>query len=272
MTHANPDVTMRATETGDNHAMKDPERDSAGAAMVLQGLHKSYGAQTVLNGIDLTVNRGETLVVLGRSGTGKSVLLKLIIGLQKPDSGSIRVHGEEITSANMEAVNKIRKTMGFLFQHAALYDSLSVEENVAFPLRRHTTMSAAQRGDRVQELLAGVGMERELKKMPSDISGGMQKRVGLARAMALEPGILLLDEPTAGLDPITSREIDELILKLQEERDVASIVVTHDLLSAKLIADRIVLLHQGNAVMEGTFDELARSDDKFVAEFFKRDS
>jgi len=162
--------------------------------------------------------------------------------------------------------------MGFLFQHAALYDSLTVEENVAFPLRRHTTMSAAQRGDRIQELLASVGMEGELKKMPSDISGGMQKRVGLARAMALEPGILLLDEPTAGLDPITSREIDELILKLQEERDVASIVVTHDLQSAKLIADRIVLLHQGNALMEGTFDELAGSDDKFVAEFFKRDS
>jgi phospholipid/cholesterol/gamma-HCH transport system ATP-binding protein len=169
-------------------------------------------------------------------------------------------------------VNEIRKTIGFLFQNAALYDSLTVEENVAFPLRRHTKMSASERADRVKELLAGVGMENELNKMPTELSGGMQKRVGLARALALEPGILLLDEPTAGLDPITSREIDELILKLQEERDVASIVVTHDLHSAKTIADRIVLLHEGNAVIEGTFEELERSDDKFVAEFFKRDS
>jgi len=270
--HANPEVTLPATETGDNQAMRNHERDNASAAVVLQGLHKSYGAQRVLNGIDLTVSSGETVVVLGRSGTGKSVLLKLMIGLQKPESGSIRIHGEDITSANIEAVNEIRKKMGFLFQHAALYDSLTVEENVAFPLRRHTKMSASERGDRIQELLAGVGMERELQKMPGDISGGMQKRVGLARALALEPGILLLDEPTAGLDPITSREIDELILKLQEEREVASIVVTHDLQSAKLIADRIVLLHQGNAVMEGTFEELEGSDDEFVAEFFKRDS
>jgi phospholipid/cholesterol/gamma-HCH transport system ATP-binding protein len=243
-----------------------------GPAVVVQGLHKSYGEQKVLNGLDLRVGSGQTVAVLGRSGTGKSVLLRLIIGLQKPDAGTIHIQGQEITSANLEEMNEIRKKMGFLFQHAALYDSLTVEENVAFPLRRHTEMTAAQRSDRVQQLLSSVGMEADLTKMPSDISGGMQKRVGLARALALEPGILLLDEPTAGLDPITSGEIDELILKLQEEREVASIVVTHDLHSAKVIADRIVLLHEGNAVIEGTYAELEKSTGEFVTEFFKRDS
>ena len=241
-------------------------------AVVLQGLHKSFGVQKVLNGIDLTLGSGKTLAILGRSGTGKSVLLRLLIGLQKPDSGSIQIHGQEVTSATSDGMNQIRKKMGFLFQHSALYDSLTVEENVAFPLRRHTKMTTSERGNRVKELLAAVGMEGDLKKMPSNISGGMQKRVGLARALALEPSILLLDEPTAGLDPITSREIDELILKLQEEREVASIVVTHDLHSAKTIADRIVLMHKGNVLMEGSFEELEKSDDKFVAEFFKRDS
>jgi phospholipid/cholesterol/gamma-HCH transport system ATP-binding protein len=248
----------------------DAEADGSAPVVVVEALHKSFGSQKVLNGISLSVSRGETLAVLGRSGTGKSVLLRLIIGLEKPDSGSICIHGQDIAGLALDQLGEIRKKMGFLFQHAALYDSLTVEQNVAFPLQHHNKeMSKSERADRVNKLLAEVGMEGNLEKMPSDISGGMQKRVGLARALALEPDILLLDEPTAGLDPISSGEIDDLVLKLQDEHHMASIVVTHDLHSAKTIANRLALLNEGNVVIEGSFEDLQKSGDEFVQEFLK---
>ena len=238
--------------------------------VVVEDVGKSFGRHTVLNGISLSVGRGKTLAVLGRSGTGKSVLLRLIIGLENPDSGSVRIHGQDLAGLALDRLGAIRKKMGFLFQHAALYDSLTVAENVAFPLRHHRAeMSKAERADCVNRLLAEVGMEGNLEKMPSDISGGMQKRVGLARALALEPEILLLDEPTAGLDPISSAEINELILKLQRERQMASVVVTHNLHSAKTIADRLAILSKGDVVIEGTYEELQQSEIGFVKEFLK---
>jgi phospholipid/cholesterol/gamma-HCH transport system ATP-binding protein len=247
-----------------------PEQGPDPAAIAVADLHKSFGAQKVLNGINLSLKRGETLAVLGRSGTGKSVLLRLIIGLQKPDSGTVSIHGQDISGLVLDQMGEIRQKMGFLFQHAALYDSLTVEQNVGFPLEHHRReMPRSERAERVQALLAEVGLENDLKKMPSDISGGMQKRVGLARALALEPDILLLDEPTAGLDPISSSEINDLVLKLQTEHHMASIVVTHDLHSAKTIADRLALLKDGSVVIDGSFEELQKSEIEFVKEFLK---
>jgi phospholipid/cholesterol/gamma-HCH transport system ATP-binding protein len=253
-------------------AMEQAEikQDGGAPVVAVENLQKAFETQKVLNGMSLSVSRGETLAVLGRSGTGKSVLLRLIIGLDQPDSGSIRINGQEIVGLALDGMGEIRKKMGFLFQQAALYDSLTIAQNVAFPLERHRgEMSRSERGDRVEQLLAEVGMEGDLDKMPSDISGGMKKRVGLARALALEPEILLLDEPTAGLDPISSGEIDDLILKLQRERQMASIVVTHDLHSARTIANRLALLDQGNVVIAGSFEDLERSEIKFVKEFLK---
>src|SRR6266850_3156781 len=218
--------------------------------IVIEDLHKSFGEQVVLDGISLQVASGETVAVLGRSGTGKSVLLKLIIGLQAPDSGSVRISGQEIAGLDTKQLNEVRKRMGFLFQQAALYDSLTVQDNVAFPLSRHMTMSDEERRQRARELLANVGMDRDIEKMPSEISGGMQKRVGLARALALDPEILLFDEPTAGLDPITAEEIGKLILNLKNNRKLTAMVVTHDIHHAEAFADQVVLLKDGSVHME----------------------
>ncbi|HEX4810596.1 MAG TPA: ABC transporter ATP-binding protein [Bryobacteraceae bacterium] len=252
--------------------MAETSKESRDLPITVGDLHKSFGEQTVLNGINFQVERGETLAVLGRSGTGKSVLLKLLIGLRPADSGSIRIFGHEITSSDVKQLNEIRKKIGFLFQQAALYDSMTVEQNVAFPLSRHAALPENERKQRVRDLLAGVGMDGHLDKLPSQISGGMQKRVGLARALALEPEIVLFDEPTAGLDPITSTEIGKLILELKEKRKMTAIVVTHDISTAKLFSDRLLLLHEGNIRIEGTFDDLQKSQDELVAQFLGESS
>jgi phospholipid/cholesterol/gamma-HCH transport system ATP-binding protein len=235
--------------------------------VVVKSLRKSFGPQQVLKGIDLTVPKGEILAVLGKSGTGKSVLLRLLIGLEKPDSGSVLINGQEITGLPMAPLNEIRKKIGFLFQEAALYDSLTITQNVEFPLKRNTTMSDSERAGRARELLLSVGLDKDLEKMPSDISGGMRKRVGLARALALDPEIILFDEPTAGLDPITAAEIGKLIQKLRDERKMTSIVVTHDMHAAQYFSDRLVMLKEGEILIAGTYSDLHDSKDPFVAQF-----
>jgi phospholipid/cholesterol/gamma-HCH transport system ATP-binding protein len=237
--------------------------------VAVAGLRKSFGDQTVLEGITFQLRSGEVTCVLGRSGTGKSVLLKLLIGLESPDAGSIRLEGRDIATASTKELNEARKKVGFLFQQSALYDSMTVEENVDFPLRRHTQLSGAERRDRVHHLLESVGMDRDLDKMPSDISGGMQKRVGLARALALKPTIVMFDEPTAGLDPITAAEIAKLIVDLRDQQHITSIVVTHDLHTARTIADRLIVLNEGKSLFDGDFDALKQSKDPFVAQFMK---
>jgi phospholipid/cholesterol/gamma-HCH transport system ATP-binding protein len=246
---------------------KEKQAPLDAAPVEIHELRKSFGEQQVLKGINLRVAPGETLAVLGRSGTGKSVLLKLMIGLQPPDSGSIRIAGQEITKLDVKQLNEVRKKVGFLFQEAALYDSLTAEQNVAFPLRRHAGAQENEKKERVRELLESVGLREDLEKMPAEISGGMQKRVGLARALALDPEILLFDEPTAGLDPITACEIGDLVLELKKKRKITVVVVTHDLRGARAFSDRLVLIHEGNIVAEGSFADLQKSRNRFVRQF-----
>jgi phospholipid/cholesterol/gamma-HCH transport system ATP-binding protein len=237
--------------------------------IVVAELRKSFGEQTVLDGISFQLESRKVTCVLGRSGTGKSVLLRLLIGIEKPDAGSICLEGHDISTASPKELNEARKKVGFLFQQSALYDSMTIEENVAFPLRRHTGLSGSERRDRVHQLLESVGMDRDFAKMPSEISGGMRKRVGLARALALEPKIVMFDEPTAGLDPITAAEIAKLIVELRDQRHITSIVVTHDLHTARAIADRLIVLDGGKTLFDGTFDDFNGSENPFIAQLVK---
>ena len=241
--------------------------ENNGYLIKVHDLHRSFDDQNVLNGIDLNVKSGETIAVLGQSGTGKSVLLKLLVRLLEPDSGSIWIDGKDITKLPADELNEVRKKIGFLFQYAALYDSLTVGENVEFPLLWHSKLSASERSDRVDELLARVGLKDAKAKMPAQISGGMKKRVGLARALALDPPIILLDEPTAGLDPVTAAGINELFSGLQQERKISSIVVTHDMHAVKAVSNHVVMLHEGKIIFDGTLDELQASKEPHVSEF-----
>lgn len=241
-------------------------------AIQASDLHKAFGEQVVLKGVSFSVAKGETLAVLGRSGTGKSVLLRLLIGLETPDSGSIHIQDTEVTALRNEELSETRKKVGYLFQQSALYDSLTVAENVAFPMERHSKLNQSEIKSKVQELLSAVGLEDHAGKLPSDISGGMQKRVALARALALDPGILLFDEPTAGLDPITATEIDLLILEQKKKRSITSVVVTHDIHGVRVFADRVALLNEGEIVAEGTMADLDKNNNQFVVEFLKGSS
>ena len=237
-------------------------------AVKLEGVTKAFKDRKVLDNITLEVPPGTGFCLLGRSGTGKSVTLKHIIGLLRPDSGHVYVHGKDVSALTGRELAEVRRSMGFLFQNAALFDSISVGENVAFPLRRHTDWPDAKIREVAHAKLADVALEKDYDKMPSDLSGGMKKRAGLARAMALDPDILLVDEPSAGLDPITSAEIDELLVSLKK-KGTTLVVVTHNIPSARTLGDELALLHEGRIIAHGTAEELDRSDDEMVRAFMR---
>jgi phospholipid/cholesterol/gamma-HCH transport system ATP-binding protein len=235
----------------------------------IEHLKKSFGQNQVLKDINLQVERGETVVTLGKSGTGKSVTLKCIVGLIPLDSGIVKVLGEDIPELTYMELQQIRKKIGFVFQSGALYDSMSVRQNIEFPLVRNTKMTQEEINRRVEEVLNDVGLIDAIDKMPSELSGGMRKRIGVARTICLKPEIMLWDEPTTGLDPETTRDISHLIVDMQEKYKVSSIVVTHDMICAKIVADRIVVLKDGTYAESGTYAELEQSTDKFVHSFFE---
>ena len=234
----------------------------------LRGIEKTFDGRPVLRGLDLEIETGRSLVIMGPSGCGKSVLLKHIVGLLRPDSGEVRFHGQRIERMKERGLQPIRRRIGFLFQGAALFDSMTVRDNVAFPLLE-TGQAGPDLEDRVRETLDRVGLADTLDKMPAELSGGMRKRVGLARAIVLEPEMVLYDEPTTGLDPIRANVINDLIVRLQRELNITSVVVTHDLDSAFQVADRMVLLHRGRVRMDGTPDVMRHTSDPVVRAFLE---
>lgn len=233
----------------------------------IRDLHKAFDGQRVLQGVNLDIPRGETTVVIGRSGVGKSVLLKHIIGLMRPDRGEVWVEGEVISGMSGPELDRARRKFGMLFQNSALFDSMNVADNVAFPLHEHTLLRPAEIREVVREKLRLVGLEGVEHKMPADLSGGMRKRVGLARAIALDPPIILYDEPTTGLDPILCDTIDRLIMEMQEKLDITSVVISHDIQGAFKIGSRIAMIHEGRILTAGTPEEVRASEDPVVRQF-----
>jgi phospholipid/cholesterol/gamma-HCH transport system ATP-binding protein len=234
----------------------------------IKNLSKSFDDLVVLDEVSINVKDGENLVVFGKSGSGKSVLLKCIVGLMQPDSGTILFEGKSVLNMNIDELNEVRKHIGFLFQGAALYDSMTVRENLDFPLIRNFSFSEKEREEKIKAVLEKVGLSEAIDKMPAELSGGMKKRIGLARTIITEPDLILYDEPTTGLDPITTKEISQLVVELQKDLKVSSIVVTHDLMCAQIVADHAVVLKDGKIRYQGDLKNLTESDDPFLKNFF----
>lgn len=246
-----------------------PDIDWHETVISIRGLYKSFGDNHVLRGVDLDVHKGENVVVLGRSGTGKSVLIKIISGLLTQDAGQANVLGLEVNRLNSTALRDLRLKVGFCFQHGALYDSMTVGENLAFPLRRNQPhLSKDQRNKRIEIVLEAVGLSHTIDQMPSELSGGQRKRIGIGRTLILRPEIMLYDEPTAGLDPITCTEINNLINEVQHRFKTSSIIITHDLACAKATGDNIAVMKEGTFIKQGNFNEVFNSDDELIREFY----
>jgi phospholipid/cholesterol/gamma-HCH transport system ATP-binding protein len=239
------------------------------SVIAISGLYKSFGPLDVLKGVDFNVFKGENVAVLGKSGTGKSVLIKIIVGLLKPDKGEVMVLGQQVDKLKGKELDALRLRIGFSFQNSALYDSMNVYQNLAFPLTMNVkNLSKKEVDTAVEEALEAVGLKDKIKQMPSDLSGGQRKRIGIARTLILKPEIMLYDEPTSGLDPITSSEINELIVEVQQQFNTSSVVITHDLTCAKATGNRVAILLEGKFLRTGKFDEVFDTDDAQVKSFY----